>query len=163
MKNVRAEDVVAAVGYAIESSIKITGTDAFDIKLIKAESSNLLVGLGFLVDIEAVDDFEPTQAFGQLTIEIYDCQYDEENKVFIKDGFYRISCDTSENLIYWGDGSLNKSEADINQLKALDDKDAVELHYSQELVARIGRYINFGDKFMDDVVHIAINSVGEVV
>lgn len=163
MRNVRVEDVVAAVGYAIESSVKSTGTDAFDIKLIKAESSKLLVGLGFLVDIEAVDDFEPTQALGQLTIEIYECQYDEENKVFIKDGFYKVSCDTSENLIYWGDGSLNKSEADINKLKALDDKDAVELYYSQKLVARIGQYINFGDKFMDDVVHIAINSVGEVV
>lgn len=161
MNTVRAQEVIAAVGYAIESSIKTIGTDAFDISLIKAESSNLLVSLGFLVDIVPLEGFEPTQALGRLTIEIYDCQYDEENKVLVKDGFYKVSCDTSENVIYWSNGGFNKLQEDINQLKQLDDEDVAERHNNQELVARIGQYVNFGERFMNDVIHIAINSVGE--
>lgn len=160
MNNVSESHLVSAVGSCIERIINEGGLSGFDVSLLKTKSLDakndcVLVGLGFFGDIEPIEGFEPTQVMGRITIEYYECRYDEQTQAWIDVPFYKASCDTSENAIYWGVGEMTGFADDFERLQSLDGKSESEAYKNQMFVAEVGRYINFSDSFADTLFDAA--------
>lgn len=152
MSNIRPEHIISAVGACIEQTMNESGISGFDVQLLKTKSLNtkndcVLIGLGFFVDIDPIKGFEPKQVMGRLTIEFYECQFDQQAQVWVGDSFYKVSSDTSENAIYWGAGGMTGFANDFEQLKRLDEKSESEIYHNQILVEAIGHYVSFSDDF----------------
>ena len=163
MNHLRPSHIVSNIGYAIESAIALKGVDALDISLIKVSSVNakndsILVGLGFLVDIEEIEGFEPTQVLGRLTLEFYACDYEDDTQSWLSGGFYKTSEDMSRNAVYWGDGDLSTFEAEFGRVR--QERIESEQIYNQELMAAVGHYIKIDEQTASDIFNVAVSGFG---